>query len=236
MKEVLEGGLELERAPALHRQLPRLPGVRDRLPVRGPVRRAHHTVPRATPSRAASARRSSACEREMTLRVAPVSRAAARRGVRAGPLARPFAGLLPPSMRAMLGLLPRRVPGRRPLPAVHPAEGPRRARVALLAGCAQQVLAPDINWATLRVLARNGVETVIPTGQGCCGALADAHRRRAPAPSAGAAQPGGLSRTMSTPSSPTRPGAARGCAGTDSCSPARPTRRPRARSPSGSST
>ena len=60
----------------------------------------------------------------------------------------------------------------RPLPAVHPAEGPRRARVALLAGCAQQVLAPDIGWATLRVLARNGVETVVPRAQGCCGSLA----------------------------------------------------------------
>jgi glycolate oxidase iron-sulfur subunit len=44
--------------------------------------------------------------------------------------------------------------------------------VALLAGCAQQVLAPDINRATLRVLAENGVEGVIPRGQGCCGALA----------------------------------------------------------------
>ena len=59
-----------------------------------------------------------------------------------------------------------------PLPAVYPAEGPRRARVALLTGCAQDVLAPEVNWATLRVLARNGVETVIPSGQGCCGALA----------------------------------------------------------------
>jgi glycolate oxidase iron-sulfur subunit len=44
--------------------------------------------------------------------------------------------------------------------------------VALLTGCAQQVLAPQINWATLRVLALNGVEVVIPGGQGCCGALA----------------------------------------------------------------
>lgn len=44
--------------------------------------------------------------------------------------------------------------------------------MALLAGCAQQVLAPDINWATLRVLARNGFETVIPKKQTCCGAIA----------------------------------------------------------------
>jgi glycolate oxidase iron-sulfur subunit len=44
--------------------------------------------------------------------------------------------------------------------------------VALLAGCAQQVLDPDINVATIEVLARNGVEVVVPEGQGCCGGLA----------------------------------------------------------------
>jgi glycolate oxidase iron-sulfur subunit len=43
--------------------------------------------------------------------------------------------------------------------------------VALLSGCVQTVLDPDINWATLRVLAKNGVETVIPAGQGCCGSI-----------------------------------------------------------------
>jgi glycolate oxidase iron-sulfur subunit len=43
--------------------------------------------------------------------------------------------------------------------------------VALLTGCVQQALAPEINWATLRVLARNGVEVVIPSEQGCCGSL-----------------------------------------------------------------
>jgi glycolate oxidase iron-sulfur subunit len=75
-------------------------------------------------------------------------------------------------LKPMLDLLPARLPKARPLPRVFPAEGERRARVALLAGCAQQVLDPDIGWATLRVLARNGVETVVPRGQGCCGSLA----------------------------------------------------------------
>jgi glycolate oxidase iron-sulfur subunit len=42
----------------------------------------------------------------------------------------------------------------------------------LLTGCVQNVLAPEINWATLRVLAANGVETLIPAAQGCCGSLA----------------------------------------------------------------
>jgi glycolate oxidase iron-sulfur subunit len=71
----------------------------------------------------------------------------------------------------MLALLPASLPTAPRLPERYPAVGRRRARVALLTGCVQQVLAPQINWATLRVLARNGVEVVIPRGQGCCGSL-----------------------------------------------------------------
>jgi glycolate oxidase iron-sulfur subunit len=95
-----------------------------------------------------------------------------RVAARLGTLARPFRRVLPRPLRAMLDLLPERIPPADRLPAVHAAKGPRRARVALLAGCAQQVLAPEINRATLRVLARNGVEVVVPERQGCCGALA----------------------------------------------------------------
>ena len=89
-----------------------------------------------------------------------------------GQAAKPFKKLVPGRLGDMLDLLPNGVPKAQPLPEVYPAEGQRRARVALLAGCAQQVLEPDINWATLRVLAKNGVETVIPKTQSCCGALA----------------------------------------------------------------
>ena len=88
-----------------------------------------------------------------------------------GKLVAPLRRLLPASWSAMLSLLPDRLPQAKPLPSLHPAEGPRRARVALLAGCVQQVLAPEINQATLRVLARHGIETVVPGGQGCCGSL-----------------------------------------------------------------
>jgi glycolate oxidase iron-sulfur subunit len=95
-----------------------------------------------------------------------------RLAARLGVLGRPFARFLPEWMDAMLGLLPERLPPARPLPQIWPAEGKRRARVALLAGCVQQVLDPDIGFATLRVLARNGVETVTPSTQGCCGGLA----------------------------------------------------------------
>ncbi len=56
-------------------------------------------------------------------------------------------------------------------PAVTRAEGTRRARVALLTGCVQSVIFAAHNRATARVLAKNGCEVVVPTAQGCCGAL-----------------------------------------------------------------
>jgi glycolate oxidase iron-sulfur subunit len=95
-----------------------------------------------------------------------------RSALGAGRLARPLAGLLPASLGAMLGLLPRRV-GKAAAPAPHvPAIGPRRGRVALMTGCVQQVLRPSITAAAARVLAGQGVEVVVPPNQGCCGALA----------------------------------------------------------------
>jgi glycolate oxidase iron-sulfur subunit len=91
------------------------------------------------------------------------------------PLARmvPASGRLGRRLRAMLELVPDTVPspGAFERPRTHPALGERRARVALLAGCAQQVLAPEINAATVRVLTRIGVEVVVARGAGCCGAL-----------------------------------------------------------------
>lgn len=95
-----------------------------------------------------------------------------RMSARLGQVARAAGRLVPRALRPMLSLLPERLPERVVLPALTPAQGTRRARVALLAGCAQQVLAPAINVATIRVLAANGVEVVVPPGQGCCGALA----------------------------------------------------------------
>jgi glycolate oxidase iron-sulfur subunit len=53
-----------------------------------------------------------------------------------------------------------------------PARGPRRARVALFAGCIAQVTFNDLNRATIRVLQANGCEVVVPCSQCCCGALA----------------------------------------------------------------
>ena len=96
-----------------------------------------------------------------------------RWALRLANLGRPFAGLLPGRLKAMAGMAPRRLPARdaAETPQVFPAHGARRARVALLAGCAQPVLAPEINGAAIRLLNRLGVEVVTSRGAGCCGAL-----------------------------------------------------------------
>ena len=80
---------------------------------------------------------------------------------------------MPSRLRVLLALAPPRVPAASPTdrPQVFPALGPRRKRVALLTGCAQKVLAPQINEATIRVLTRHGCEVVVARGAGCCGAL-----------------------------------------------------------------
>jgi glycolate oxidase iron-sulfur subunit len=70
--------------------------------------------------------------------------------------------LAPPVSAAALGAR---------LPAHTAAVGERRLRVALLGGCVQRVFFPGVNAATVRVLAAEGCEVVVPAGQGCCGAL-----------------------------------------------------------------
>lgn len=57
------------------------------------------------------------------------------------------------------------------LGTVVPAVGTRRYRVAFFAGCIANLSFARLNDATLRVLAKNGCEVVIPGEQGCCGAL-----------------------------------------------------------------
>jgi glycolate oxidase iron-sulfur subunit len=80
--------------------------------------------------------------------------------------------LTPKFFKPMLELIPDQIPPAQSWAEVNPAIGAKRARVALLTGCAQQVLDPDINTATIEVLTRNGIEVVIPRMQGCCGGLA----------------------------------------------------------------
>lgn len=88
-------------------------------------------------------------------------------------LARPFAGLAPGRLAGLIRMAPRRLatPSTVDRPQVFAAQGPRRMRVALMTGCAQQVLDPGINEATIRLLTRHGCEVVVARGAGCCGAL-----------------------------------------------------------------
>ncbi|HMN37353.1 MAG TPA: glycolate oxidase subunit GlcF [Hyphomicrobium sp.] len=100
-----------------------------------------------------------------------------RWALRVAPLGRPFAGLMKriglQPLAAMVEMAPRDVgrqrfigPGRAEI-----TKGKRTGRVILLAGCAQQVLRPQINDATIRLLGRRGVEVVVSADAGCCGAL-----------------------------------------------------------------
>lgn len=93
--------------------------------------------------------------------------------MRLGRLAGPLQRLAPEALRPALDLMPTGWPrGAGRLVGRFRPDGPLRARVALLPGCVQQVIDPDIHRATVDVLRRNGVEVVVPEGVGCCGALA----------------------------------------------------------------
>jgi len=100
-----------------------------------------------------------------------------RWALRAALIGRGFGGLLTrmgfTELAAMLAMAPARLGARaeHSLPGTFPAQGGRRRRVILLGGCAQKVLRPAINDATIRLLTRAGVEVVVPEGEGCCGAL-----------------------------------------------------------------
>jgi len=73
---------------------------------------------------------------------------------------------------AMLSLAPGKVPPRGPEPGTSFApEVAPAGRVAILSGCAQPVLNPGINQATIDLLTRKNIEVVLPSGEGCCGAL-----------------------------------------------------------------
>ena len=89
-------------------------------------------------------------------------------------LARPARPLLIRSaalkpMTAMLALAPARAA---PRPAPPPVAPPApKGRIALLQGCAEPVLRPEIREATMRLLNRAGYEVVLADGEACCGAL-----------------------------------------------------------------
>jgi len=92
-------------------------------------------------------------------------------------------GLLPrlaPTLATLESLAPRLRSVPRPPRRVLP-RGPRRAVVGMLTGCVQSAFFPDVNSATVRVLAAEGCEVLIPPAQGCCGALSVHNGRKAEA-------------------------------------------------------
>ncbi len=101
-----------------------------------------------------------------------------RASIAAAKLGRPFSRLLKlfsftKPAAAMLELAPREIAGSSAstAPDSYPAVGEKKARVAILNGCAQPVLDPGINEATISLLTRLGVEVVVAEDEGCCGAL-----------------------------------------------------------------
>jgi glycolate oxidase iron-sulfur subunit len=88
-------------------------------------------------------------------------------------VARPLARFLPSRLVAAVALAPSSLPpaSATDRPQVYASVGEQRMRVALLPGCAQKVLEPAINEATIRLLTRHGCEIVVACGSGCCGSL-----------------------------------------------------------------
>jgi len=78
--------------------------------------------------------------------------------------------LLPKQLGAMEALMPKLGPSQT-IAATTPAQGEKRKRVGLLLGCVQREFMPEINAATVRVLAAEGCEVIAPPDQPCCGAL-----------------------------------------------------------------
>ncbi|MEH6404661.1 MAG: glycolate oxidase subunit GlcF [Sneathiella sp.] len=95
-----------------------------------------------------------------------------RLALRGAALVKPMKGLFSGRLRAMLEMAPASLPKRSTLDElpIHTVKTPKK-RVILMTGCAQKVLSPQINDATIRILQRHNVEVVIPADAGCCGAL-----------------------------------------------------------------
>ncbi len=81
--------------------------------------------------------------------------------------------LLPKRLREMEAMTPDIQPALSAdlIAPVTPARGERRYRVAMLTGCAQDLIFSDVNLDTVEVLARNGCEVITPPEQHCCGSL-----------------------------------------------------------------
>lgn len=98
--------------------------------------------------------------------------------LQAARLAKPFSGIVEKipggkPMGAMLKLAPSSLPAQPDILSrqVHAPSIKQVGRVAMLSGCAQKILDPKINQATIELLNNLGVEVATPKEEGCCGAL-----------------------------------------------------------------
>ena len=87
---------------------------------------------------------------------------------------KPFSFFFPKKVREMISFMPRKFPKKTlPRMQIYPARNKKKpvARVALLTGCVQKVISPQINEATIRLLNRHGIEVVVSKDIDCCGSL-----------------------------------------------------------------
>ena len=89
-------------------------------------------------------------------------------------LVKPFSFFFPKKLREMISLMPGKFP-KKTLPKMKVYRSQKKkkpvARVALLTGCVQKVISPQINEATIRLLNRHDIEVVVPKDIDCCGSL-----------------------------------------------------------------
>ena len=87
---------------------------------------------------------------------------------------KPLSFFFPNKLKEMINLMPVTFPSKQlPKKEIYPAKNKKKpvARVALLTGCVQKVISPQINEATIRLLNRHNIEVVVPKGVDCCGSL-----------------------------------------------------------------
>ena len=87
---------------------------------------------------------------------------------------RPFSFFFPKKIKEMIMLMPKNFPeSTLPKMEIYPALSRKKpiARVALLTGCVQKVISPQINESTIRLLNRHGIEVIVPKKIECCGSL-----------------------------------------------------------------
>ena len=87
---------------------------------------------------------------------------------------KPFRFFFPKKMKEMINLMPGKFPKKTlPKMQIYPAHNKKKpvARVALLTGCVQKVISPQINEATIGLLNRHDIEVVVLKGIECCGSL-----------------------------------------------------------------